>query len=75
VVTVSVLVQVRLYREGLERHLAQCPSIEVVGSAPSSAEALVALRRLRPEVLLLDLGLEGSLRFAPVVRGRFPRPG
>jgi DNA-binding NarL/FixJ family response regulator len=72
VVTVFVLIQVRLYREGLEQHLAQCPSIEVVGSAPSSAEALASLRRLRPKILLLDLGLEAGLRFAPVVRGTLP---
>jgi two-component system nitrate/nitrite response regulator NarL len=72
VVTVFILVQVRLYREGLEQHLAQHPSIAVVGSAPASAEALAPLRRLRPEVLLLDLGLEASLRFAPVVRAALP---
>jgi hypothetical protein len=34
VVTFFILVQVRLYREGLEQHFAQHPSIAVVGSAP-----------------------------------------
>jgi two-component system, NarL family, nitrate/nitrite response regulator NarL len=72
VVTVFILVQVRLYREGLEQHLGRYHSIEVVGSARSSADALASLRRLRPEILLLDLGLEASLNFAPVVRGALP---
>jgi two-component system, NarL family, nitrate/nitrite response regulator NarL len=72
VVTVFILVQVRLYREGLEQHLVRYPAVEVVGSAPSAADALPSLRRLHPEVLLLDLGLEASLRFAPLVRGALP---
>jgi hypothetical protein len=44
VVTVFILVPVRLYREGLEQHLARYPAVEGVGSAASSAEALASLR-------------------------------
>lgn len=71
-VTVFILVHVRLYREALEAHLLHAPSVSVVGSAPYSAGALAALRRIRPQILLLDLGLKGSLRFAPMVRAALP---
>jgi two-component system nitrate/nitrite response regulator NarL len=72
VVTVFILADVRLHREGLEHHLAQAPSLSLVGSAAYSANALAQLRRARPQVLLLDLGLEASLRVAPTVRAALP---
>jgi DNA-binding NarL/FixJ family response regulator len=46
--------------------------VAVVGSAPYSVGALASLRRIWPQVLLLDLGLEVSLRVASMVRAALP---
>jgi len=46
-------------REGLERMLAKCGDLEVVGSASSGEEALVLAAELEPDVVLLDLSLPG----------------
>jgi two-component system, NarL family, nitrate/nitrite response regulator NarL len=71
-VTVYILGHVRLYRECFELYFAGTPSVSVVGSAPNSVGALESLRRIGPEVLLLDLGLEVSLRVASMVRAALP---
>jgi DNA-binding NarL/FixJ family response regulator len=72
VVTLFILSDVLLHREGLEQQLARRPSVSVVGHAPYSAETVARLRCLRPQVLLLDLGLEASLRVAPTIRSALP---
>jgi two-component system, NarL family, nitrate/nitrite response regulator NarL len=72
VATLFILGDVLLHREGLEQQLARTPSVSVLGHAAYSAETLDRLRRLRPQVLLLDLGLEESLRVAPTVRAVLP---
>ena len=46
-------------REGLERILAKCADIEVVGSASSGEEALRLAAALEPDLVLLDLSLPG----------------
>ncbi len=46
-------------REGLERILAKCADIEVVGSASSGEEALSLAAALQPDLVLLDLSLPG----------------
>jgi DNA-binding NarL/FixJ family response regulator len=47
-----------LVRDGLRALLAVMPQIEVVGEAQSGAEALEMLERVRPDLLLLDIGLK-----------------
>jgi two-component system, NarL family, response regulator DevR len=48
-------------RFGLRTLLGALPQFEIVGEAASAAEALVALARLKPELLLLDISLpDGS---------------
>ena len=44
-----------LVRDGLLRAVADRPSLEVVGSAADGREALDAIRRLKPDVALLDV--------------------
>jgi len=42
-------------REGLRMFLAHAPDLEVVGEAEDGAEALRQVRRLRPDVVVMDL--------------------
>jgi DNA-binding NarL/FixJ family response regulator len=46
-------------REGLERILAKCADLEVVGSAGSGEEALTLVAAREPDIVLLDLSLPG----------------
>ena len=58
-------------REGLERIMAKCPDIEVVGSAASGEEALDLAAALEPDLVLLDLSLPGmhGLEVLATLRG------
>ncbi len=44
-----------LFREGLSTLLALQPDIEIVGDASNGEEAILAVQRHRPEVILMDL--------------------
>ena len=44
-------------REGLERILAHCDDMEVVGAAANGQEALAVVAELAPDMVLLDLSL------------------
>jgi DNA-binding NarL/FixJ family response regulator len=46
-------------REGLERMMAKCADLEVVGTAASGEEALDLAVALTPDLVLLDLSLPG----------------
>ena len=46
-------------RDGLIRALRNDPSLEVVGQAADGREALEAARRLRPDVILMDVAMPG----------------
>lgn len=46
-------------RQGLTSALEDEPDFEVVGTAGSAEEALVVVRRLQPDIVLLDLELPG----------------
>ena len=48
-----------LVREGLQAILSTAPGIEVVGEAGDGREALEAVERLRPDVVLMDLKMPG----------------
>ena len=47
----------RVVREGLEMLLRLLPEIEVVGTASDGEEAVALAGRLRPDVVLMDLGM------------------
>jgi DNA-binding NarL/FixJ family response regulator len=47
----------QLFREGLTRILNSQEDFEVVGEATDGEEALVATRRLRPDLILMDVGM------------------
>lgn len=51
----------RLIRDGIKFQLGQTPELKVVGEAASGAKALELARQLRPDVVLLDIRLAGSL--------------
>jgi DNA-binding NarL/FixJ family response regulator len=46
-----------MVRAAVERLLREVPEIEVVGSAGGGAEALFLVRRVRPDVVLMDLSM------------------
>jgi two-component system nitrate/nitrite response regulator NarL len=64
-----------LYREAVESAIKQRPDLELVGSAGDGLRALEEIRRLRPQVALLDMrmgGLDGSGVLNAIVRDGIP---
>ncbi len=63
-----------LLREGVVATLESEPDLRVVGQAASSDEALDAARRLRPDLILLDLYMPGrnGLSVLPDLRDELP---
>jgi len=49
----------RILREGLRSLLAQQPDMQVAGEAASGEDALTLARRLRPDVVIMDVVLPG----------------
>lgn len=56
--------------EGLQRVLAECEDLEFVGSSAKPTEAMDALARVRPDIVLIDLagGLIPALRLVSTLR-------
>lgn len=67
-----ITVQIRLYREGLAQNLARFSHLDVAGTAASTGEAVAALRNLRPEIMLLDLGMDDAPRLVRQARETAP---
>src|SRR5438874_13347960 len=63
-----------LFREGLRRLLDSEPDIKVIGEACDAVGALDRVRELRPEVVLMDIGMPGlsSFEAARLVDRNFP---
>ena len=59
---------IRLYRDGLALVLAAAPGFEVVGSTADGIEAEEAVRRLLPDIVLLDVAPTGTVDAANRVR-------
>lgn len=65
-VRVLLAASVRLYRDGIAAGLERCPLLHVEEVASGPTEALAALARGAPDVVLLDASMESALA---VVRG------
>lgn len=59
-ITVLIVIEVCLYREGLARVLAHSPSVVVVASTASVEAAVAAVGESRPRVILLDPQMDGA---------------
>ena len=63
-----------LFRDGLRRLLESEPDFRVVGEARDAVEALEKVRELRPDVVLMDIGMPGMSSFeaARVIEKNYP---
>lgn len=52
-----------LFREGLRRVLESEADLQVVGEASDATQALEQVRQLRPDVVLMDIGMPGMSSF------------
>ena len=61
-ITVLLVTDEAIVREGLRMRLALEADMMIVGEATSSAEALEQVQRLQPAIVLMDLALPVALR-------------
>jgi two-component system, NarL family, nitrate/nitrite response regulator NarL len=66
---ILVVSAIRLYREGLAESLARTGRFEHVGTASDAEECLASVRRLEPDVVLLDLTIADALAAVRAVAG------
>jgi PleD family two-component response regulator len=64
-----------LFRHGLVQLLNSEAAFDVIGEASSAPEALTIVRRLRPTMVIVDLGLKGpsGLELTKSLRVEFPK--
>ena len=64
-----------LFREGLRTLLSIRPDMNVVGEAANGEEAVVLVEALRPNVVLMDLGMPrvDGIQATARIRERWPR--
>jgi two-component system response regulator NreC len=63
-----------LFRQGIRTLLAAEPDIEVVGEAANATDAVALCAELRPEIVLMDIGMPGLSAFEAARQIRKNRP-
>lgn len=63
-----------LVRQGIRRLLQDESDVEIVGEAGDAAEALKGVTELRPDIVLMDVGMPGFSSFdaARIIQNEFP---
>jgi DNA-binding NarL/FixJ family response regulator len=63
-----------LVRDGLRARLEAAPRLEVIGEAASGAEALALAEALRPDLMLIDVGMRdmNGIRLTTLLHERLP---
>jgi len=64
-----------LFRQGIRTLLSSEPDLEVVGEAANASEAVDLARQVRPDVVLMDIGMPGMSSFEATRVIRKERPG
>jgi two-component system, NarL family, response regulator NreC len=63
-----------LFRQAIRTLLSAEPDIEVVGEAPGAAESVQLAQQLKPDVVLMDIGMTGMSSFEATRQIRRDRP-
>jgi two-component system, NarL family, response regulator NreC len=63
-----------LFRQGLRTLLAAEPDIEIVGETANASDAIISVQELRPDVVLMDVGMPGLSSFEATRQIRKHRP-
>lgn len=63
-----------LFRQGIRTLLSAEPDLEVVGEAADAAQSVMLARQLRPDVVLMDIGMSGMSSFEATRQIRKDRP-
>jgi DNA-binding NarL/FixJ family response regulator len=64
---------VSLYREGLAATLRSHPSVRIIATAGTQADAQVAAEELRPDVVVIDMTMAGAFELTSALRTQSPR--
>src|ERR1044071_9247581 len=63
-----------LFRQAIRTLLSAEPDMEVVGEAANAAESVTLAQELRPDVVLMDIGMAGMSSFEATRQIRRERP-